>query len=168
MLSALTITLALAAPGADNDRPWSFQAGLGPEIGLPAGGVRGRMPLDFQYHLKRTDDGPALGFQLPMHFARSTFGMNIGPMFMWDFRVVANDKFRLYVAPMVALGYHFTTIPPLHATLNAFFMDFGGQLKGIVNERVGFFVRPLGFSLLAARGGAAGAYSFLAGVSVMF
>ena len=169
MLSATVLAMTmLAAPGTDSDRPWSLQLGLGPEVGLPSGGVQGRLALDFQYHFKGTDVGPALGAQTHMHFASGLFGMNIGPIFLWDFRVVAAKKFKLYVAPLVALGYHFTTIPALDATGHAFFMDFGAQVKGIVNDRVGFFARPANFSLIAGRGGATGAYSFVAGVALSF
>jgi hypothetical protein len=169
VLSAAMLSLAIvAAPGTDSDRPWSLQLGLGPEVGLPGGGVRGKLALDFQYHFKGTDVGPALGLQTHMHFARGLFGMSVGPIFLWDFRVVAAKKFKLYVAPLVALGYHFTTIPQLDATSHAFFMDFGAQVKGLVNDRVGFFVRPANFSVIAGRGGAAGAYAFVAGLAVAF
>jgi hypothetical protein len=171
LITALAYTLMFGpagAPANDTNRPWSVQIGLGPQVGLPAGGTQGKLVLDFQNHLKHTDDGPALGLQTHMHFASGLFGMDIGPQFLWDFRVVAAQKFRLYVAPMVALGYTFTTIPAFDATGHAFFMDFGAQLKGVVNERVGFFVRPLSFSLLAGKGSAAGAYAFTAGVTLSF
>jgi hypothetical protein len=172
MLSLTTLALALSfAPSssAENvDRPWALQIGLGPQVGLPSGGVQGKLVLDFQNHLKHADVGPALGLQTHMHFARGLFGMDIGPMFLWDFRVVTTKKFKLYVAPMVALGYTFTTIPAFHATAHGFFMDFGAQVKGMVNDRVGFFVRPATFSVIAGKGGAAGAYAFVAGVALMF
>lgn len=156
------------APEHDVAKPWSLQLGLGPQVTLPSGGTLGKLAFDFQNHLKRSDDGPALGMQAHMHFARGLFGMDIGPMFLWDFRVVAAKRFKLYVAPMTALGYSFTTIPAFHATGHAFFMDFGAQVKGIVNDKVGFFVRPATFSVLAAKGGAAGAYAFVGGVSFTF
>jgi hypothetical protein len=175
VLSVATVACAalLFAPKAgakelDVDRPWSLQLGLGPEVGLPSGGVQGKLALDFQYHFRRTDVGPALGLQTHMQFASGLFGMAVGPIFLWDFRVVATKKFKLYVAPLVALGYRFTTIPALDATAHGFFMDFGAQLKVVVNDRVGFFVRPANFSLVAGKGGAAGAYAFVAGVALTF
>ena len=128
----------------------------------------GRLTLDFQYHFRRTDVGPALGAQTHMHFARGLFGMDLGPIFLWDFRLVATRKFKLYIAPLTALGYHFTRITDFDATAHGSFMDFGVQLKGIVKDRVGFFVRPANFSVIAGKGGAAGAYAFVPGVALTF
>lgn len=169
MLNAIALQMVLlAAPGTDVERPWSLQIGLGPQAALPSGAALGRLAFDFQYHLKRTDVGPALGAQTHMHFAGGVFGMDLGPMFLWDFRVVAAKKFKLYVAPLVAMGYHFSRFTDFDATGHAFFMDFGVQVKGLVNDKVGFFVRPANFSLIAGKGGASGAYAFVPGVALAF
>jgi hypothetical protein len=162
-------TLAQAAPSdASSSRPWSVQVGMGPMINLESGGALGKFAPDFQYHFKGGDVGPALGGELHMHFARQLFGMNIGPMFLWDFRVYEAGNFKMYLAPLVAMGYAFTTFTPVNATGHAFFMDFGGQLKGMFNDRVGFFIRPINFSMWAGNGGATGFWTLLAGVSISF
>jgi len=158
---------AIAAAGPNDNsssRPWTLDIGVGPSIPLfriPS--AFGRAGLDFQYHFKGGDVGPALGALFYTHFAPSTFGFNVGPMFLWDFRVHQGGKFKLYLAPLVAAGYAYTTYDS-----HAFFADFGGQLKGVWNDRVGFFVRPINFSVWAGRGAAFGIYSLLVGLTLSF
>lgn len=163
--------IASAGPNDNSsDRPWTLDIGLGPQINLEGGSAWGKAGLDFHYHFMGGDVGPALGAQFYMHFRDHVFGFNVGPMFLWDFRVVHSGKFKLYVAPLVALGYSLTTFNagPVHGNVNNFFADFGGQLKGVWNDRVGFFVRPTTFSVWAGEGGATGFWSLIAGLTLSF
>ena len=161
--------VAHAGPSDESSgRPWSVQLGMGPMINLESGFALGKLAPDFQYHFRGGDVGPALGAELHMHFRQDIFGMNIGPMFLWDFRVYGAGSFKMYLAPLVALGYAFTSVVPAHATGHAFFMDFGGQLKGVWNDRVGFFIRPIAFSMWAGEGGATGFWTLIAGATFSF
>lgn len=163
--------IASAGPNDNSsDRPWTLDIGVGPTINLPHGVALGKAGLDFQYHFKGGDVGPALGGQFLMHFRNQLFGFNVGPIFLWDFRVVTAGSFKLYLAPFVAAGYSLTnfTAGPVHGNSHAFFMDLGGQLKGVWNDRVGFFVRPTTFSVWAGQGGATGYYTFLTGLTLSF
>ncbi len=159
-------TVAGRHTGLVNVEGWDigFDRSLAPA--KPVGKV---VAVDFQYHFMGGDVGPALGGQVHMHFREYLFGMNIGPIFLWDFRVAQTGNFKLYLAPLVALGYGFTSVNvgPLHGSVHFFFMDFGGQLKGLWSDRVGFFVRPANFSPWA-RQGSTGVYTLLAGVSLAF
>ena len=164
---------AIAAAGPNDnssDRPWTLDIGLGPTINLESGSALGKAGLDFHYHFKGGDVGPALGGQFYMHFRDSVFGFNVGPMFLWDFRVYDGGKFKMYLAPLVALGYSLTNFHagPFHGNSHAFFMDFGGQFKGVWNDRVGFFIRPVNFSLWAGEGGATGFWTLIAGLTLSF
>jgi hypothetical protein len=163
-LSLALFSLPAVAAAGPNDnsssRPWSVPIGAGPMVGIPRGGVLGKFGVDFQYHFKGGDVGPALGGMLHTHFAQHTFGFNVGPIFMWDFRVYQTGRFKLYLAPLIGAGYSFTA-----NDFHAFFMDLGGQLKGVVNDRVGFFVRPINFSMFAFPGGAAGAWTLFLGIT---
>jgi hypothetical protein len=162
--------IAFAGPNDNSSsRPWTLNIGLGPMVNLEGGSVLGKGGLDFQYHFKGGDVGPALGGQFYMHFRDHVFGFQVGPIFLWDFRLVTAGNFKLYLAPLVAAGYSFTTFTPSPGgESHAFFMDFGGQLKGVWNDRVGFFVRPTNFSLLAGNNGATGFYTFLTGLTLSF
>jgi len=176
---------AIAAAGPNDNsssRPWTLDIGIGPMINLPSGGALGKAGLDFHYHFFGGDVGPALGGWIYTHFATGLFGFNVGPMFLWDFRVFTGGNFKLYLAPLVVAGYSFTTggYGPYRANWHAFFMDFGGQLKGVWNDRVGFFVRPTTFSVWAPAGycggpppdrracGATGWWTLLAGLTLSF
>lgn len=169
-VAALLIpSVALAGPNDNsNDRPWTVNIGLGPMINLEGGAAFGKLGADFQYHFKGGDVGPALGAQLYTHFRSHIFGMNLGPIFLWDFRVYDGGNFKLYVAPMIAAGYGFTTHTPSNITGHVFFMDLGGSLKGVWNDRIGFFARPLNFSLWAGEGGATGFWTFVGGLTLSF
>jgi hypothetical protein len=165
---------AIAAAGPNDnssDRPWTLDIGVGPMLSLtPRPYALGKAGIDFHYHFMGGDVGPALGGQFYMHFRGGTFGFNVGPLFLWDFRVVDAGNFKLYLAPLVAAGYSFTSFGfgGFHGTYHAFFADFGGQLKGVWNDRVGFFVRPTTFSVWAGRGGATGYWTLLAGLTLSF
>jgi len=165
---------AIAAAGPNDNssaRPWTLNVGVGPSVSLSRFPVAfGRAGLDFQYHFFGGDVGPALGGQFYMHFRPATFGFNVGPIFLWDFRVAEAGNFKLYLAPLVAMGYAFTTYNDsgVHANGHAFFADFGGQLKGVWNDRIGFFVRPVNFSVWAGNGGASGYWTMLLGLTLSF
>jgi hypothetical protein len=178
MTKTLPLALALfvpavadAAPARDpNGHPWTLNVGVGPTVNLEGAGALGKLGLDFQYHFKRGDVGPALGASFYTHFRAHVFGFQLGPLFSWDFRVHRKDKLALYLAPLVGLGYSLTGYPGSYygGTDSQFFMDFGGQFKAVFRDRVGFFVRPANFSLLAGRGGATGFWTLLTGLTISF
>jgi hypothetical protein len=158
-----------APPPRARARPWTLDAGIGPMVNLQGEGALGKLGLDVHYHFKRGDVGPALGVQFYTHFRANVFGFQLGPIFLWDFRVYRQRNLALYVAPLVALGYSLTGYPGYGGgTDSDFFMDFGGQFKAVFRDRVGFFLRPVNFSLLAGRGGATGFWTLLTGVTVSF
>jgi hypothetical protein len=169
----LTTAPAIAFAGPNDNsssRPWTLDIGLGPMIHLEGGTAFGKAGLDFHYHFKGGDVGPALGAQFYMHFRERVFGFNVGPLFLWDFRVYQGGNFKLYLAPLIAAGYSFTSFNagPVHGASHAFFADFGGQLKGVWNDRVGFFIRPINFSVWAGEGGATGFWTLIAGLTLSF
>jgi len=164
---------AIAAAGPNDNsssRPWTLDIGMGPMVNLEGGAALGKGGLDFHYHFKGGDVGPALGGQFYMHFRDHVFGFNLGPMFLWDFRVFQGGKFKMYLAPLVALGYSLTNFHGggFSANSHQFFMDFGGQFKGVWNDRVGFFIRPVNFSVWAGEGGATGFWTLVAGLTLSF
>jgi hypothetical protein len=178
LLTALVFLCFVAAPAIasaapkrnSSSRPWTVDIGMGPAVNLESGYALGKAGLDAHYHFKGGDVGPALGGLFYMHFRDSVFGFNLGPMFLWDFRVHKGRKFKLYLAPLVALGYSLTNYHGgyAHGTTHHFFMDFGGQMKGVWRDRVGFFIRPLNFSLVAGKGGATGFWTLIAGLTMSF
>jgi hypothetical protein len=159
---------AVAPRDNASDRPWSLNAGMGPMVNLESGLALGKLGLDFQFHFRRGDVGPALGAAWWLHFRGHVLGFNLGPMFLWDFRVYAKRKVKLYIAPTITTGYALTGFVPNGGSRSAFFLDFGGQFKALVNDRVGVFVRPVNFSLWADEGGATGFWTALFGVTAAF
>jgi hypothetical protein len=170
-LAAPLLFLALAGPNDDStDRPWTFDFGMGPAVNLESGYALGKAGFDVHYHFMGGDVGPALGPEFVMHFREGIFGFDFGPIFLWDFRVYAKKNAKLYLAPLVALGYSLTNFHGsyVHGNSHDFFMDFGGQFKAVWNDRAGVFVRPLNFSVVAGKGGATGFYTLLIGATVSF
>ncbi len=165
-------TASAKKPGRDTDRPWTFDAGIGPMVNLERSGGLGKLGFDFHYHFNRSDVGPALGLTFYTHFREKLFGIQVGQMFLWDFRVYRDKKLAMYLAPLVALGYSLThyvgTGGAASGNDHHFFMDFGAQWKTVFKDRVGVFVRPATFSLLAGKGGATGFYTTLIGVTTSF
>jgi hypothetical protein len=163
--------LAFAGPNDNSSsRPWTVDIGMGPAVNLEGGYALGKAGLDAHYHFKGGDVGPALGGLFYMHFRGGVFGFNLGPMFLWDFRVYEKNKVKLYLAPLVALGYSLTNYHGGYVgdTDHHFFMDFGGQFKTVWNDRAGVFIRPLNFSLIAGKGGATGFWTLIAGLTLSF
>lgn len=181
-LLALPNTASAGPNDNSNDRPWALQFGIGPAVhlgprgwGWGGGPAHGRIGFDFQYHFKGGDVGPALGALAYTKFSHLRFGMNVGAIFLWDFRIFEGGNFKLYIAPLVAAGHAFW-----HRwyddrgrradrwTRHWFFMDFGAQLKGVWNDRVGFFVRPTTFTLYAGPPSVHGYWSFISGLTLSF
>lgn len=167
---AVVPAVAEAGPSDDSSsRPFALQLGLGPSIGLPGGGVFGRAPIDVQYHLRGGDVGPAIGAQAPIHFGPGSFGMNLGPMFLWDFRVGQAGAAKLYLGPLAATGYGFTAASGGHGAATHFwFLTLGGQFRALWNDSVGLFVRPVSFDLWVGNGWAGGNYTATLGLAVAF
>lgn len=170
---AASLAWSNVAQAGPNDnahtKPWTLNLGLGPNINLENGFALGKAGADFQYHFKRGDVGPALGAQSNFVFRQNLFGMEIGPIFLWDFRVFADPNAKLYLAPVVSSGYAFVTFPGVtNATAHAWYMTVGGQFKAVFKDWVGIYVRPADFEVWAGNGGATGFWSMLMGVTFNF
>ncbi|MFO0637439.1 MAG: hypothetical protein U0168_31825 [Nannocystaceae bacterium] len=171
--AALVCLAAVAAPSVawagpndnSNRRPWSLQIGAGPALDIPFDYAAAKVGVDFQYHFKKGDVGPALGGLVHTIFNCCSVSFVTGPMFLWDFRVFTSSKAKLYLAPHAAAGIGVN----FDAGASAFFFgEIGGQFKGIFNDRVGFFVRPASFSLFAGPYGTYGFWSFFTGLALSF
>lgn len=168
LLASAPATARAAPRGGGGGRPASFQLGLGPAVGIPGGGVFGRLPIDFQYHLRGGAVGPAIGMQAPLHFSAGSVGMNLGPMFLWDFSVGPAGAARLYLGPLAATGYGFTAATHGHGAAHFWFLTLGAQFKALWGGKVGLFVRPASFDLWVGNGWAGGNYTATAGLAVAF
>jgi hypothetical protein len=169
LASAAVPAVAHAGPSdSSSSRPTAVQIGIGPVVGIPGGGVDGRIPIDFQYHFRRGDVGPALGLQLPMNFSRGSFGMHIGPIFLWDFRVGQLGNAKLYLAPLATTGFGFSTGTHGGGSAQFWYLTLGGQFRALWRDTVGLFVRPASFDVLVGNGFVAGAWSFTAGLALAF
>ena len=70
------------------------------------------------------------------------------------------------VAPLAAAGFGLNTYG--RGADPFFFADIGGQLKGVWNDRVGFFVRPATFSVWAGPFGGVGLWTLFGGLTLSF
>jgi hypothetical protein len=162
-------SLAWAGPSdRSSSRPTAVQIGIGPVVGIPGGGVSGRIPLDFQYHFRGGDVGPALGMQLPLNFSRGSLGMHIGPSFVWDFRVAQVGRAKLYLGPLATTGYGFSAATHGGGAAHFWYLTLGAQFRALWNDKVGLFIRPASFDVLVGNGWAAGGWSFTAGLALAF
>lgn len=182
ILNALLLPSALAAGLAwsseahagpsdkAHDKPWTLNVGMGPSINLENAGAWGKLGADFQYHFKKGDVGPALGGQINTLFRENVLGMQFAPIFLWDFRIFADAKTKLYLAPVVSTGYAFVSFPGITGAGagHAWFLTAGGQFKAVFKDWIGVYVRPLDFELWAGNGGATGYWSMVAGVTFNF
>jgi hypothetical protein len=181
-----TTLVASDAHAGPNDnsasKPWSLNAGLGPAVTIPGGGLMGRFQFDMEYHFRGGDVGPALGFYVPVNFTAWSGGMNIGPVFLWDFRIYEKDNVKLYIGPIVATGYGFHSGwygrywgrgPGPAYIAHFWFLHFGAHFRVLWNDTIGMFARPAGFDVWAGTFGprnpaALGVYSFIAGLTAAF
>jgi len=160
---------AWAGPSdSSSSRPTAVQIGIGPVVGIPGGGVFGRVPIDFQYHFRRGDVGPALGMQLPFNFSRGSIGMNLGPIFVWDFRITQAGRAKLYLGPLVTTGYGFAAGTHGGGAAHFWYLTLGPQFRALWNDTVGLFVRPASFDVWVGNGWATGNWSFTAGLALAF
>lgn len=153
IVPALCVFGALALAGAEaravpsslrpGTKPHYFE--FGPTVGHgfrgplgPAGGVW----LDYLYHFKGNAEGPALGVLTTFAAWKRHYAFNVGPMFQWDFKLVASKPLGLYLGPHFAAGYAFGAFDRRYHT---FFFMAGPTLKLIVNDFWCFWARPLNF-----------------------
>ncbi len=170
MGSALALVPEVAHAGPNDNsasRPWSLHAGLGPVVSF-GGGVMGRLHFDMEYHFKGGDVGPALGFYIPLNFDGHHVGLNVGPVFLWDFRIAEVGSAKLYLGPLVASGYGF------HAHTHGgggaahfWFLHAGAHFRALWRDRIGFFARPANFEVWAGSF-VTGHWSFIAGLAAAF
>ena len=164
---ALASTHAHAGP-SDNSasKPWSLHAGLGPAVSF-GGDVMGRLQFDMEYHFKGGDVGPALGFYVPVNFERRELGLNVGPIFVWDFRIAEAGGGKIYVGPLVASGYGFHAHFRHRFNYHFWFFHAGGQFRMLWNDNIGFFARPANFEVWAGNV-VVGHWSFVGGLAAAF
>ena len=106
--------------------------------------------------------------QLPINFSAGSFGMHLGPIFVWDFRITQIGNAKLYLAPLVTTGYGFATSTHGGGAAHFWFLTLGSQFRVLWRDTVGLFVRPTSFDVLVGNGWAAGGYSFTAGLALAF
>ena len=160
------------------DRAWSLHAGFGPVVNF-RGGLFGRGSFDMEYHFKRGDVGPALGFYGATNFTTRNAGLNVGPLFAWDFRIHETGNVKLYIGPLAATGYGFHSGwrgrfggpgrgPGGQYFAHFWFLYVTPHFRVLWNDRIGMFARPAGFEVWAGNFGATGHFSFMAGLAAAF
>ena len=161
---------AAALPSSDAPATvrWTLNGGLGPTVGFN-GVAFGRLIMDGQYRLFGADVGPAVGPMLHVLFGKNRSGLQLGPSFLWELFLADPKDIRIYVGPFIATGYGMERYDSVIVSFRHYwFLTLGGQARAMFNDRFGAFVRPLNFDISAGTGGARGAWSFAAGVSVDF
>ncbi|MGB1698899.1 MAG: hypothetical protein ACPHRO_03020 [Nannocystaceae bacterium] len=149
---------------------WTINGGLGPDVWFRGPVTTGRLAFDGQYRIFGSDAGPAVGPMLHFNFRQRTFGLQLGAIFMWEMFLADPKDIRIYVGPLAATGYGMMSsrFGGVTAVRNYWFLTLGGQARAMFNEKFGAFVRPINFDITAGNGGAMGAWSFIAGVSLDF
>lgn len=126
-------------------RPWVFIFGLGPSLGMHAGGYRAarlhqfKLQQDIGGHFSGDAEGPALGASFEESFANSHFRFESGVKFWWDIQLV--DDLGLYLAPEGRWGFGLSTFS--HSTDFFFNMQYGLSGRLILADRAIVFFKPI-------------------------
>jgi hypothetical protein len=104
----------------------------------------------FGYHFFGNAEGPALALELQESFGDDAFTFQVGPKFLWDFRLV--NGLGLYLAPTLLLGYmHVSPTEDLPAGLdvaaNGLSIRIGLEVKLILADRALLFFRPINLDI---------------------
>lgn len=125
-------------------KPHYFE--FGPTVGYgfrgPHGAAGGAW-LDYLYHFKGNAEGPALGVLTVFGGWSRYFTFSVGPMFQWDFKLVASKPLGLYLGPHVSTGYSFFSWRGVGD--HSFYALAGPTVKLIVNDFWCFWARPMNF-----------------------
>jgi len=182
------VQLETTAAPTDQGRPRRHlvEVGIGPGVYLPdsgglgVGGIFGRIPLSYQYRLRRDRKGGlTIGLQAPLNFDRDSFGMNIGPVVAWDFYLAQVRNASIYVTPLLSTGYGFTAFLENEVedalddddddVAHFWYITLAAELKVMWrNDRIGVFVRPLSFDAWANDDWVNGNYAPSAGLVFAF
>jgi len=126
---------------------------LGPAIRVDDAPTQLKLLQEVGFHLQGGMEGPAIGLSLAQSFGDSVFGLQIGPKFWWDVQPVAG--LALYIAPMAQVGYALLSFDGgggrfgRGATANYFDLQFGCEVRLVINDRALVSYRPFTLDILA-------------------
>ncbi len=123
----------------------NFEFGPRFGYGFGAGHPFGSAWLDYLYHFRRDQSGPAIGAAALIGGWRNYFGLASGFMFEWDIRLVPSKNLGLYLGPHVVVGYGFRRYH--NDRYHSFFGMVGPTLKLVVNDFWVFWARPVNFDV---------------------
>jgi len=142
------------APGT---KPQNFDFGPAFSVGF-AGGPLGGIWLDYLYHFRGDQEGPAIGAMATLSAWPGRFGVASGFMFEYDFRLVPSKNLGLYLGPHFVAG--FTAGRWRGNGYGAFYGMGGPTLKLSLNDFWSFWLRPINIEII---GGSLPGDNFYAG-----
>lgn len=153
----LGLGLSLASADAEASTPpeltpgtkgQNFDFGAAFGVGINGGGPIGGIWLDYLYHFRRNQEGPAIGALGVFNAWPGRLGGTLGFMFEWDIRLVPSQNLGLYLGPHVVAG--FTGGRCCNDNGYAAFYGMGGPtLKLSFKDFWSFWIRPLNLELFA-------------------
>lgn len=126
---------------------------IGPAIRVDDAPTQLKLLQEVGFHLQGGMEGPAIGLSLAQSFGDNVFGLQIGPKFWWDVQPVAG--LALYIAPMAQVGYALLSFDggggrfDRGATANYFDLQFGCEVRLVINDRALVSYRPFTLDILA-------------------
>ena len=118
-----------------------YQGSLGPVVSVNNGSVAGYLSNVIGFHFSGTSSGPALGGVLDLTFATGFVEFILGGRFWWDIPIA---HMAIYVAPFVQPGF---VIGSANGAFVGFDLQFGADLRVLLNNRLILSLRPISFDL---------------------
>jgi len=106
-------------------------------------GSRGKLALDFGYHLDGAMEGPAIGGTIEQTFSGSFYVLNPAFKFWWDIQPV--DDLGLTIAPFAKAGYAGVFCDGDVCPGHAFDLGFGVEGRLVLDDVGLVLVRPIQF-----------------------
>jgi hypothetical protein len=126
----------------------NFDFGPAFGVGFGNGGPLGGVWLDYLYHFRGNQEGPAIGALGVFSAWPGRIGGTAAFMFQWDFALVPSKNLGLYLGPHAALGFTGGRWNKNHNYAALYGMG-GATLKLSVNDFWSFWVRPVNMELYA-------------------
>lgn len=124
-------------------RPMYATFGISPALNVSNAVSQLKLSQTFGFHLDGTGKGLAIGGEMQESFGSGIFVWQLGPKVWYDFAI--DESLGIYVAPTATIGLVYASNS--FASDVGFNMQFGGEVKAVLNDRVMVFFRPFNLDI---------------------
>lgn len=138
-------TLELIRPST---RPMYAAFGMSPAINISNAVSQLKLTQTFGWHLDGNGRGFAVGGEMQESFGSGIFAFQIGPKAWYDLAI--DESLGIYIAPTATLGLVYASNS--FASDVGFNMQFGAEVKAVLNDRILVFFRPFNLDIAIGDG----------------